>query len=75
MKALNGNSKIEITSAVRCEIITSLATLVMVHTMNPTPTEYTTLSGRLVAKYPILADGFGCGYVSYLHVLDGVNHL
>ena len=54
----------DITSAVRCEIISSIATLVMVHTINPTPNQYTTLSQQLIIEYPILKDNFGCGYVS-----------
>ena len=54
-----------ITKTIRCEIISSIATLVMVHTMEPTPEQYTILSERLVKEYPILADGYGCGYVSY----------
>ena len=37
MKALEGKDKMAITSAVRCEIVTSIATLVMVHTIYPTP--------------------------------------
>ena len=68
MKALEGADKHAITKAIRCEIITSIATLVMVHTINPTPEQYTILSERLVKEFPILADGYGCGYVSYLHV-------
>ena len=54
----------DITSAVRCEIVSSIATLVMVHIINPTPDQYTTLSQRLISEYPILKDNFGCGYVS-----------
>lgn len=64
MKALSGSNKMEITRAVRCEIISSISTLVMVHTISPTPEEKTILAQRLVAEYPILADSYGCGYVS-----------
>ncbi len=69
MKALEGKDKMAITNAVRCEIVTSIATLVMVHTIYPTPEQYTTISERLVATYPILADSYGCGYVSYEEIL------
>ena len=68
MKALEGNDKMDITSAIRCEIISSIATLIMVHTITPTPEQYTIVSQRLVTEYPILADGYGCGYVSKLYV-------
>lgn len=54
----------DITTAVRCEIISSIATLVMIHTMSPTPEEKTILAQRLVAEHPLLADSYGCGYVS-----------
>ena len=64
MKALESANKMQITSAIRCEIISSIATLVMVHTMYPTPENYTVLAQRLVTEHPILADGYGCGYVS-----------
>lgn len=64
MQVLQGKDKMNITNAIRCEIITSISTLVMVYTMSPTPEERTVLAQRLVAAYPILADNFGCGYVS-----------
>ena len=51
----------DITKAVRCEIISSIATLVMVHT---TPEQLTSLAQRLISQYPILKDNYGCGYVS-----------
>ena len=64
MQALRGDKKIDITNAVRCEIVSSISTLVMVHTISPTAEEKTILAQRLVAEYPILADNYGCGYVS-----------
>ena len=69
MTALVGKEKSSITSAVRSEIVSSIATLVMVNTMYPTPEEYTIISDQLVKDYPILADSFGCGFVSLLVVL------
>lgn len=68
MKALEGQDKMAITSAVRCEIITSISTLVMVYTIYPTPEQYTIISQRLIANFPILADSYGCGYVSEVGV-------
>ena len=53
-----------ITSAVRCEIISSVATMVMVHTIYPTPEQYTMLAQLIIKGFPILADSYGCGYVS-----------
>lgn len=58
-----------ITGAVHCEIVSTLATLMMVHTMYPTPEQYTTVCQKLVGEYKILHDGFGCGYVSSLALL------
>ena len=64
MKVLQGKDRMDITNAVRCEIITSISTLVMVHTISPTPEHYTLIAQRIVSEYPILADSYGCGYVS-----------
>jgi hypothetical protein len=66
MKALEGKDKMAITRAVRCEIVSSISTLVMVHTIKPSPEERTVISQKLVSKYPILVDTYGCGYVSLL---------
>ena len=66
MKAIQTKQKSEITRAIRCEIISSVATLVMVHTMYPTPEEYTVIASNLISVHPILADKFGCGYVSII---------
>lgn len=64
MLALSNGEKSNITSAVRREIIASVATLVMVHVNHPTPDEYTGVCEQLIKEYPILADSFGCGFVS-----------
>ena len=64
MTALEGREKSDITSAVRREVVSSVATLVMCNTMYPTPEHYTTLAQRLVLKYPILVDSYECGCVS-----------
>ena len=40
-----------LTSKARDEIMTSLSTLIMVHTMRPTPDDYTTVCRRLVEKH------------------------
>ena len=64
MSALKGENKMDITKAVRCEIVSSIATLVMVHTIEPTPEQLTSLAQRLISQYPILKDNYGCGYVS-----------
>jgi len=64
MAALKSGDKMEITSAVGCEIVSALATLIMVHTCYPTPEQYTAVCQKLVEEFNILHDGFGCGYVS-----------
>lgn len=66
MTALSSGDKMTITGAVHCEIVSTLATLMMVHTMYPTPEQYTTVCQKLVVEYEILHDGFGYGYVSSL---------
>ena len=69
MTALSSGDKMAITSAVRCEIVSTLATMVMVHTMYPTPEQYSFICQKLVKEHEILHDGFGCGYVgSYFFV-------
>ena len=64
MAALAGKEMSSITSSVRSELITCVSTLIMVHTMYPTPEEYTAISCQLVKQHPILEDSFGCGFVS-----------
>ena len=59
MATLAGKEKSTIISAVRSEIVSSIATLIMVNTMYPTPEEYTIISDQMVKDYPILADSFG----------------
>ena len=66
MTVLRNNIKVDITEAVKREIVSSIATLVMVHTVHPTPEELTTLAHRLVNCYPVLKDSHGCGYVSII---------
>lgn len=70
MLALRSNNKINITNAVRQEVVSAVATLMMVHTMHPTPEQYTSIAVSLVKEYPVLKDSFGCGYVSvHKHIL------
>ncbi len=64
MSVLKNNVKLEVTEAIKREVISSIATLVMVHTIHPSPEERTALAQRLVNTYPILKDSLGCGYVS-----------
>ncbi len=45
MAVLDGKEKSSVASAVCSEIVSSISTLVMVHTMYPTPDEYTIISG------------------------------
>ena len=44
------------------EIMDSLATFMLVHTSQPTPHDLTTISRRLIEKYPILRDKVYNGY-------------
>ena len=64
MTAIKSNKKIEITDAIRCEIVTATVTMAMVHTLTPTPQEYTILAEKIVSEFPVLADTYGCGFVS-----------
>ena len=61
---------------VRDEIVNSVSTLMMVHTLKPTSEEYNTVCSRLIMAYPTLKDNCDNGYVRvhsffdcYLHVL------
>ena len=46
------------------EIVNSMATLIMVHTIWPTSNDYNTECLRLIKTHPILKDGADNGYVS-----------
>lgn len=48
----------------RVEIVNSLATLMLVHTSRPSPSDLTTVSRRLVEKHPKLKDKVDNGFVS-----------
>ena len=58
-----------LTKAARIEIVDSLATLMLVYTSRPTPHDLTTISRRLVEKYPKLRDIVDKGYVSKMYLL------
>ena len=49
----------------RVEIVDSLATFMLIHTSRPTPQDFTTISRRLIEKYPKLRDAVDNGYVSH----------
>jgi len=55
-----------LTPRARDEIIHSLTTLIMVHTINPISDDYNTVCTRLVKTYPTLKDQVDGGYVSFL---------
>ena len=52
-----------LTKKARVEIVDSLATFMLVYTSRPTPHDFTTISRRLIEKYPILRDKVDNGYV------------
>ncbi len=49
----------------RRDIVHTLRTLVLQHARYPTSEEYTTVSRKLVEKFPKLHDGGRIGFVSY----------
>lgn len=51
------------TRKARDEVINSLATLIMVHTLRPSPDDYSAVCKKLIQKHPILKDNIGSGYV------------
>ena len=53
-----------LTSKARDEIVKSLSTLMMLHTMTPSTDEYNVLCHRLVQTIPSLKDSVGTGHVS-----------
>ena len=57
-----------LTPKARDEIVHSLATLMMVHTIRPTPDDYNTVCLRLIKTHSILKDKVDSGYVSYIHI-------
>ena len=52
------------TKGARSEIMSALATLIMVYTIRPTPDDMYTVCRRLVQTYPKLKDSTDTGYVS-----------
>lgn len=54
-----------ITKSVRCEVGENLSHRVYAVTEYPTSAEYTAICVALITKYPVLADTYGNGYVSY----------
>ena len=54
-----------LTKKARIEIVDSLATFMLIHTSRPTPQDFTTISKRLIEKYPKLRDTVDTGYVSH----------
>ena len=52
----------------RDDIINSVATAMLVHTMHPTGANYNCICQRLVEKHPVLKDSIGSGYVRYIQV-------
>ena len=54
------------TRAARVEVNNSLSTLMMVHTMRPSPDDIRNVCQRLVETYPMLKDSSHNGYVSNL---------
>lgn len=47
----------------RDEIVNPLSTLMMVHTLTPTPEDYNTVCAKLIMAYPVLKDTCDNGYV------------
>ena len=64
MMAIHSNQKMEITDALRREIAQVTVTLAMVHILRPSSQEYTILAEKNVSAFPLLADTYGCGFVS-----------
>ena len=55
-----------LTAKARDEIVHSLATLIMVHKVYPSPSDYNTVLSKLIKKHPVLKDCAGSGYVSIM---------
>ena len=55
-----------LTPKAQSEIVHSLATLTMVHTIRPTTNDLNTVCTRLIKMYPILKDTMDNGYVSFI---------
>ena len=55
-----------LTPKARSEIVHSLATLIMIHTIRPTTDNLNTVCTRLIKMYLILKDTMDNGYVSFI---------
>lgn len=53
-----------ITRKARDEIVNSLSTLMLIHTMHPSSDDYNTVCVRLIKKHTVLKDHIGSGHVS-----------
>ena len=56
--AIESNKRIEISEALRNEIVAAIVTLAMVHTIKPDPIKYTILAEKIVTEFSILADNW-----------------
>lgn len=64
-----------LTKKARIEITTALSTLMLVYTSRPTPSDFTTISRRLVEKHPNLRDKVDGGFVSQIIFCTAHMHL
>lgn len=56
-----------VTQKAKSRILTVLRGCILVHTMEPTPEQYTSVCRQLVTKFPKLRDTGGSGYVRQYH--------
>ena len=56
----------------RDEIVNTLSTLIVVHTIKPTTNDYNTICSRLIKKRPVLKDHIGTGYVGMIIAVNNV---
>ena len=71
MEAMQKCTKVgsPLSNKARDEIVNALSTLIMVHTIKPSPSDYNAVCLKLVKAYPVLKDRADGGFVSYMFMM------
>lgn len=70
MEAMRNCTKVgSLSNKARDEIVNALSTLMMVHTIKPSGSDYNAVCLKLVKAYPLLKDRADGGFVSYMFMM------
>ena len=63
---MEGISTGQLIPCLRTEVVQTLTSLIMMHTMYPSSEQYNVICMKLIEQYPNLKDDIGTGYVSFI---------